>query len=150
MAEEVAGRWPQCDALWMAAAVADFRPETAQPHKIPKRAGAPEIRWAPTEDILAAAGRRKRKEQILVGFAAETRALLESARKKMEEKNLDFIVANDVGRSGVGFDSDRNAVTVLGRDRGPVNIPVASKVEIAEALVDLVHGSGRFDERTDR
>lgn len=141
MAHEVIGVLGKCDVLWMSAAVADFRPEKAAPHKLSKRGGPPEIRWVPTTDILASAGKAKTKGQILVGFAAETRDLLGKARGKLREKNLDYIVANDVSRPGTGFDSDMNAVTLLGRTGRPVRIPLASKVEIAERLLDLVHGA---------
>src|SRR5437867_12001424 len=141
MAAEVARRLPGCGALWMAAAVADFRPEKAVRQKLSKRAGAPAIPWVPTEDVLASAGRRRRKGQILVGFAAETRDLLKNARSKLREKNVDFVVANDVTLRGAGFESERNAVTVLSRTRPPLKLGLSSKEEIAERLVDLVHGA---------
>lgn len=142
MSDAVSGKLRKAGALWMVAAVADFRPRKPAPHKLGKRGGRPDIEWEPTDDILAAAGARKKGGQVLVGFAAETEELLKNARRKMREKNLDFIVANDVTRPGAGFESDSNAVTVLRRQGGrPIVLDLASKDQIAERLVDLVHGS---------
>ena len=142
MAAEVARRFRKCDALWMAAAVADFRPENPAPRKLSKRSGPPEIRWVPTTDIVAEAGRAKKKSQIVVGFAAETGDVMATARRKLREKNLDFIVANDVSRPGSGFDVETNEVTLIARKGKAVRLPLASKVEIAEQLLDRVHGTG--------
>jgi phosphopantothenoylcysteine decarboxylase/phosphopantothenate--cysteine ligase len=142
MAREVARRFPKCDALWMAAAVADFRAEKPAPRKLSKRDGPPEIRWVPTTDIVAEAGRSKKKGQIVVGFAAETGDVTASARRKLREKNLDFIVANDVSMPGSGFDVETNEVTLFARTGKPVRLRLASKVEIAEQLLDRVHGTG--------
>ena len=82
-----------------------------------------------------------RKEKLLIGFAAETEALLESARGKLERKNLDFIVANDVSQPGVGLDADDNEVTLIARDGETRELPRASKIEIAEAILDHVFNS---------
>ena len=141
MASEALARWPRCAALWMAAAVADFRPERAAPRKLSKRDGPLEAAWVPTEDILRSAGARKKPGQILVGFAAETGDPERKALAKLEEKNLDFIVANDVTRPGAGFDVGTNEVTLFPRHAAPVVLPLAAKGAIAEGLVDLVHGS---------
>jgi phosphopantothenoylcysteine decarboxylase/phosphopantothenate--cysteine ligase len=149
MGAEVAARWPAADALWMAAAVADFRPAAPAAVKIGKREGGFAIAWTPTEDILRAAGRTKRPGQILVGFAAETGDPAARARAKLEEKNLDFIVANDVSRPGAGFDSRANEVTLFRRGGEPVAIPLALKGAVAETLVSLVHGAG-MDRESDR
>jgi phosphopantothenoylcysteine decarboxylase/phosphopantothenate--cysteine ligase len=140
-ASEVRRLLPGAGALWMAAAVSDFRPERPAREKLSKRAGPPVVRWAATEDVLAAAGKRKRPGQILVGFAAETGDAVAKARRKLREKNLDVIVANDVTLPGVGFDHDTNAVTVIPRTGRAVPLALASKGEIAERLVDLVHGA---------
>jgi phosphopantothenoylcysteine decarboxylase/phosphopantothenate--cysteine ligase len=140
-AQETLRRLPGSDALWMAAAVADFRPERPARAKLSKRAGPPRIQWVATEDVLASAGRRRKPHQMLVGFAAETGDAVAKARRKLREKNLDFIVANDVAKPGVGFDHDTNAVTVIGRTGRAVTLALASKAEIADRLVDLVHGA---------
>lgn len=128
-------------AVFMVAAVSDFIPEPAA-GKI-KKTGEPltlTLREGP--DILAELSRRK-GETILVGFAAETEALLEGARKKLESKNLDFVVANDVSEPGRGIGSDRNAVVILGRDGSRHDVPEASKAEVAEAILDRIFGAER-------
>ena len=88
--------------------------------------------------LTGAALGSRREENLLIGFAAETESLLENARGKLERKNLDYIVANDVSGSGIGIDADDNAVTILGRDGSVENVPRASKAEIAEAILDRV------------
>ena len=139
MAEEVSRRFPKSDVLWMSAAVADFRPRTVLPHKASKRDGPPQIQWTATEDVLAAAGAAKTRRQIVVGFAAETRRMLDHARAKLREKHLDFIVANDVSKPGAGFDGETNAVTLISAGGPARRLPLASKAEIAEELVEIVH-----------
>jgi phosphopantothenoylcysteine decarboxylase/phosphopantothenate--cysteine ligase len=126
-------------AVYMAAAVADFVPR-AEPSKIKKSGAAPlSLTLEQGPDILAELG-RTRGSEILVGFAAETDDLLANAARKLEAKGADFIVANDVAAEGIGLDADRNAVTVLGRDGFRRDVPEASKVEIAEAILDLTLG----------
>ena len=90
-----------------------------------------------TTDIAAALGARKREGQILVAFAAETSDLKRNARRKMEKKNADLVVANDVTRPGAGFQGDTNAVTIFSRE-GAREIPMNGKREIAEAILDSV------------
>lgn len=123
-------------AVFMAAAVADYVP-VRSPAKIKKSGAAMTLTLEEGPDILSELG-RSRGGEILVGFAAETDDLLENARKKLEAKNADFIVANDVSGEGVGLDADRNSVTVLGRDGSRTEVPEASKGEIAEAILDRV------------
>jgi phosphopantothenoylcysteine decarboxylase/phosphopantothenate--cysteine ligase len=147
LADEVRRRLPGADVLWMAAAVADFRPANPARRKLSKRAGPPQVRWVGTEDVLASAGKAKKRGQVLVGFAAETGGALAKARGKLREKNLDFIVANDVTRPGVGFDHDTNAVTLVDRAGRSVALALASKAEIADRLVDLVHPAARAGSR---
>jgi len=117
------------------AAVADFRPKAAAGQKI-KRKGEMKLELEPTTDILAEVARRKTK-QIVVGFAAETENVLENARKKLASKSLDAIVVNDVSREGVGFDSDRNAVTIISQSE-VVEVPETSKWEVAHRVLDQV------------
>jgi phosphopantothenoylcysteine decarboxylase/phosphopantothenate--cysteine ligase len=101
-----------------------------------KRTGPLSLELEPTEDILAEIARRK-TSQIIVGFAAETQNALENARKKLASKKLDAIVVNDVSREGVGFDSDRNAVTIIAHDE-IVEVPETSKREVAQRVLDQV------------
>ncbi len=126
------------DAVFMSAAVADWVPRAA-PAKI-KKTGAPvSLVLEEGPDILAELG-RTRGDEVLVGFAAETENLVENAREKLRRKNADFIVANDVSRDGVGFESDRNAVTIIGREGEAFEVPEASKAEIAETILDRTLG----------
>lgn len=126
------------DVIVMAAAVADFRPAAAASGKIKKHDGVPEIVLEATPDILAGLGAAKRAGQVLVGFAAETSDLIANAQGKLERKRLDLIVANDVSAPGVGFAHDTNAVTLLRPDAKPVEIDLATKRDVARAVIDAV------------
>jgi phosphopantothenoylcysteine decarboxylase/phosphopantothenate--cysteine ligase len=126
---------PQATVVIKTAAVADFRPKAASEQKI-KRNGEMTLELEPTADILAEVARRK-TAQIVVGFAAETENVLENARKKLASKSLDAIVVNDVSREGVGFDSDRNAVTIISHSE-VVEVPETSKWEVAQRVLDQV------------
>lgn len=126
-------------AIFMAAAVCDWVAQAA-PSKI-KKSGEPlTLTFEEGPDILAELGRSRRGE-ILVGFAAETDRVLDHAREKLARKGVDFLVANDVSREGVGLESDRNAVTILDARGGAREVPEASKGEIAEAILDAVFGT---------
>jgi phosphopantothenoylcysteine decarboxylase/phosphopantothenate--cysteine ligase len=140
------------DVIVMSAAVADFRPKVAAAGKLKKRDGAPEIVLEPTPDILAELGATKRTEQVLVGFAAETDDLIANATAKLAAKRLDLVVANDVGAPQVGFAHDTNAVTLLRPDAEPVEIDLASKRDVARAVIDTITdilGSIRSPHRQD-
>jgi phosphopantothenoylcysteine decarboxylase / phosphopantothenate---cysteine ligase len=126
------------DVVVMAAAVADFRPVAAPSTKLKKRDGVPEITLEPTPDILAGLGVTKPAGQILVGFAAETDDLISNATSKLRAKNLDLVVANDVGAPAVGFAHDTNAVTLLRPGAEPVEIDLASKRDIARAVINMI------------
>src|SRR3984893_14605434 len=126
---------PVATVVIKTAAVSDYRPKTAARQKI-KRKGATTLELAATPDILKELCLRK-ESQIMVGFAAETENVLENARQKLVAKNLDAIVVNDVSREGVGFDSDRNAVTIITRDE-IVEVPETTKWEVAQRVLDQV------------
>lgn len=138
MADACFARFAFIDLVVMAAAVADFRPAVAASGKLKKDGGPPEIVLEPTVDILAELGRRKRNDQVLVGFAAETAAVAEHAQEKLRRKNLDLIVANDVSLPGVGFDHDTNEVLILGADGSARQVPLADKRAVASAVLDSV------------
>lgn len=121
------------DAVVMAAAVADFRPESAAPQKIKKETFDGRISLVPTEDILASLG-RSGKNRVLIGFAAETNDLAGNAVDKLHRKNLDAIVANDVSRSDIGFESDSNEVRVYFSDGTALDLAMAAKDAIASAV----------------
>jgi phosphopantothenoylcysteine decarboxylase/phosphopantothenate--cysteine ligase len=126
------------DVIVMAAAVADFRPVSSADRKLKKRDGVPQITLEPTPDILAGLGANKQAGQILVGFAAETDDLEANARRKLEAKQLDLIVANDVGAPHTGFQHDTNAVTMFAPNSAPLVVPLADKRTIAAAVFDRV------------
>src|ERR1017187_6689706 len=126
---------PESTVVIKTAAVADFRPKAAAVQKI-KRKGEMTLELEPTADILAEIARRK-TSQVIVGFAAETENVLENARKKLASKSLDAIVVNDVSREGVGFDSDRNAATIISQSE-VVEVPETSKWEVAHRVLDQV------------
>jgi phosphopantothenoylcysteine decarboxylase/phosphopantothenate--cysteine ligase len=126
---------PESTVVIKTAAVADFRPKAAAGQKI-KRKGEMMLELEPTADILAEVSRRK-TSQVVVGFAAETENVLENARKKLASKSLDAIVVNDVSREGVGFDSDRNAVTIVSHGE-VIEVPETSKWEVAHRVLDQV------------
>jgi phosphopantothenoylcysteine decarboxylase/phosphopantothenate--cysteine ligase len=135
MHDVVTSQAEEHDIVIMAAAVADFRPIHVAEGKIKKADGVPEIVLEPTIDILAALGRSKRSDQVLVGFAAETSDLRSNAAAKLTGKGADLIVANDVSIPGVGFAHDTNEVTILGADGSVVEIPLTEKASIAEAVL---------------
>lgn len=126
---------PEASVVIKTAAVADYRPRAASTQKI-KRTGPMSLDLEPTPDILAGLARAK-QNQLIIGFAAETENVLANARKKLVSKSLDAIVVNDVSRKGIGFDSDRNAVTILTRDEA-VEVPETTKWEVAQRVLDAV------------
>lgn len=130
--------YDRADVAIMCAAVADYAPETVSDVKL-KRSGEERVlRLKPNPDIAAELGRRKRKDQYLVGFALETNDEETNARLKMEKKNLDFIVLNSLRDAGAGFRCDTNKVTVIGREGEPVEIPCKPKTEVAADIVDIL------------
>lgn len=129
------------DALIMAAAVADYRPEETADHKIKKTGKTLQLSLVPTADVLATVGARRAetgRPHVLVGFAAETRDLLKNARSKLEKKHVDYIVANDVSLAGAGFGADTNIVTILSADGSAISLPQQTKSAVAEAIVQRV------------
>ncbi|NMC80662.1 MAG: bifunctional phosphopantothenoylcysteine decarboxylase/phosphopantothenate--cysteine ligase CoaBC [Chloroflexi bacterium] len=131
----------QADALLMAAAVADFRPQQVAPQKIKKDSGLKRIELEPTTDILAAiAGQRRTGgyPRRVIGFAAESQELLQNAQAKLQAKHLDLIVANDVSSSEAGFEVETNQVTLIYADGRTETTPVLPKTEIAEVIIHQV------------
>ena len=130
---------PEATMVIKSAAVADYRPSKVSKQKI-KRGGVPSmtLELEATADIVAELAKSKQRDaKIIVGFAAETENVLENARKKLLSKSLDAIVVNDVSKPGIGFDSDRNAVTILSQDE-VVTIPESSKSEIATQILKFI------------
>ncbi len=135
MRQAVLDKLPQATIVIKTAAVADYRPKSVAAQKI-KRTGPMSLELEPTADILAEIARHK-KSQIIIGFAAETQNALENARKKLAAKSLDAIVVNDVSREGIGFDADRNAVTIITQHE-VVEVPETTKWEVAQRVLDQV------------
>jgi phosphopantothenoylcysteine decarboxylase/phosphopantothenate--cysteine ligase len=127
------------EVLLMAAAVADFRPAEQLKNKLKKRDGIPGFKLEAAPDVLATlAARRSEKEhpRLVVGFAAESRDLIENAREKMRSKNLDMIAANDISTPGSGFGVDTNRLTLLYADGRKETLPLMSKAEVAETIIE--------------
>lgn len=136
MRKAVEEEFRRADVLMMAAAVADYRPSRPAPQKLKKEAGPLRIELERTTDILAALAPRKGR-RLVVGFAAETENAVENARRKLRDKRLDLIVVNDVSRSDAGFEVDTNAVLLID-PATTVEVPLASKHEVAERILDRV------------
>lgn len=131
----------KADALLMAAAVADFRPMNTASQKIKKDSGVPEIRLEKTPDILAQAAQMKTSSgfpKVIVGFAAESQELIKNAQEKLQSKNLDMIVANDISAKDAGFAVDTNRVSLLYRGGDIEDLPLMSKDEVAAIVVERV------------
>ena len=121
-----------------AAAVADYRPKVRQAQKIKKNDAELTLVLEKNPDILLELGSRKKEKQILVGFAAETQNLLDYAKTKLQKKNLDLIVANDVTCPDAGFNTETNLVKIVARDGSVEEVPLMSKQKVAELLLDRI------------
>ena len=130
-----------CDALVMAAAVADWRPAVISSRKIKKAEAAPVIHLERTPDILRRISARKGR-RLYVGFAAETENLEVEARRKLQEKNLDLIVANDVSASDAGFEVDDNRVVLIANTGTSESLPLMPKQQVAERIVRWIETRG--------
>lgn len=135
MRNAVLREFDQSTSVVMAAAVSDYRVASAATQKIKRGKGTLELRLEPNPDILKELGVRK-DGKLLVGFAAETEELLANARKKLREKNLDMVVANNVAEAGSGFDGDTNIATIVDRTGAVQSLPLMSKGELADRIYD--------------
>jgi phosphopantothenoylcysteine decarboxylase/phosphopantothenate--cysteine ligase len=140
MLEAVLKEAAGCDALIMAAAVADFRPKIQAENKIKKEGGIPQIELEATEDILktvSASGweRGGSRPKVVAGFAAESQSLLENAANKLQSKKLDLIAANDISAAGAGFAVETNRITLLFADGRREALSLMSKQEAAEIII---------------
>jgi len=126
-----------CEVIIMAAAVSDFRPLVVSEHKIKKSNVSLLVALEPTADILERLGGQK-KGRLLVGFAAETDAVVQHAREKLKRKNLDLIIANDIASPGSGFASDTNTVTMIDRAGNVDELPCMTKAELAVRIIEKV------------
>jgi len=128
--------FPESDGGILCAAVADFTPEQRADEKIKRKGDDLVVRLKPTRDIAAAMGQLKSDSQVLVGFALETNDEEVNAERKLEKKNLDFIVLNSLRDEGAGFRTDTNKITIIRRNRTSVPFPLKSKADVAVDIVD--------------
>jgi len=140
MYEAVHERAEQQDILIMAAAVSDYSPLQVADKKIKKDSDSLNIPLAKTEDILKSLGKKKRQNQLLIGFALETHDEIEHAKRKLESKNLDFIVLNSLQDKGAGFAHDTNKITILFRDNQLLSFPLKEKAQVAGDILNQVVG----------
>jgi phosphopantothenoylcysteine decarboxylase/phosphopantothenate--cysteine ligase len=136
MQEVVLAEAKGAEALVMAAAVADFRPKVVAKSKLKKRDGIPQVELEAAPDILlAVAGMKSRKPRVVIGFAAESKNLIENASRKLKSKKLDILVANDISAPDAGFSVDTNRVTLLFPNAKEEALPLMSKSEVAEIII---------------
>lgn len=138
MHEAVMQHFPAVDVVIKAAAVADYRPKVMAEQKIKKEGDTLTLELEKNPDILLELGKRKQRHQTLVGFAAETQSLEENARAKLQKKNLDLVVANDVTQPGAGFGTDTNIAKLLFADGRVVPLPQMEKLKMANRILDTV------------
>ena len=138
--EAVTDRFDTTDVLIMAAAVADYRPVTVASDKIKKKDGDLSLPMRRTTDILAYLGEHRKPGQFICGFSMETENLVENSKKKLQKKNADLIVANNLRDEGAGFGTDTNVVTLV-MEEGIVELPCMSKEEVAEAVLDAIQNA---------
>lgn len=139
MLDAVRAALPEADALVMAAAVADFRPADPAAQKIKKESGAvPRITLEATADVLRATREARRPGSVIVGFALETTDAVENGRRKLEGKGLDLLVVNDATQPGAGFEVDTNRVVLLQPGAEDEALPLMSKAEVADRILDRV------------
>lgn len=137
MAKAVKGCAKEQDIIIKAAAVADYRPKYTADEKVKKKDGELLLELERTEDILGFLGEHKGEGQFLCGFSMETENMIENSRSKLEKKNLDLIVANNLKQEGAGFGTDTNIVTFLSKD-DTVELPIMSKDEVADELLSYI------------
>jgi phosphopantothenoylcysteine decarboxylase/phosphopantothenate--cysteine ligase len=135
MRRAVLEEFPNCTAVIMAAAVSDYRPAESSSSKMKRGRASWELRLEPNPDILKELGAKK-DGKLIVGFAAETDDLTANAKKKLREKNLDIVVANDVTQAGSGFDGDTNIATIVDRSGTSRALPLMTKDELADQILD--------------
>lgn len=137
MFEAVKDNYIDQDIIIKAAAVADYTPKNQSSEKIKKEDGDSSIELTRTDDILEYLGKNKKENQFLCGFSMETENLIENSRKKLEKKNADMIVANNLNVSGAGFGTDTNVVTFITKDKTVEN-SIMSKDKVAEKIIDFI------------
>lgn len=138
MYEAVKENYKDCDIIIKAAAVSDYTPTKVFDKKVKKQDDDLSIEFKRTPDILKYVGEHKNENQIVVGFAAETNDLLDYAKEKIKKKNLDYIVANDISKQGIGFGSDDNEVYIIAKNGNIKKVDKTTKENIAKELLDTI------------
>ena len=138
MQEAMSQRFAKADLIIMSAAVSDHRPETRSKQKQKKEQMRMTLDLVANPDILMELGKQKKNGQTLVGFAAETENLLPNARRKLREKNLDWIVANDVSEKDRGFQSDFNKISLLSKEQNKMDFEYQEKNSLARKIMDIL------------
>lgn len=138
MLQTVLHHLPNADIIIKAAAVADYRPKVVHGQKIKKNTDEFIVEMTKNPDIASEIGKRKRSDQLLIGFAAETEKLREHALAKLEKKRLDLIIANDVTQEGAGFGTDTNKVTLYDRQGREIVFPLLAKAELSRRLMKII------------
>ena len=138
MREALINFFAEAELTIMSAAVSDHRPENLGNLKIKKDKLPDQLKLIPNPDILLELGKLKSSQQTLVGFAAESDDHLDNARKKLEGKNLDWIVVNDISNPTIGFESEKNEVTLLSRKNETFTLPLSTKREIASGILQRI------------
>lgn len=141
MRQALEQRLPETDLLVMAAAPADYRPAEASATKRPRQEGKLSLALEPTDDILQATRGRRKAGSVVVGFALETGDAIAKGRAKLERKGLDFIVVNDALEPGAAFEVETNRVVILDRAGGALEVPLAAKRVVADAILDRVESA---------
>lgn len=137
MYEAVTSRMEEQDIIIKSAAVADYRPAQTAQEKVKKKDGDMSISLVRTQDILQYVGQHKRENQIVCGFSMETENMLENSKRKLEKKNIDLIVANNLKVEGAGFGTDTNIVTIISKEKQE-ELPIMSKEQVANQLLDTI------------
>lgn len=138
MQEAMSQRFAKADLIIMSAAVSDHRPETRSKQKQKKEQMRMTLDLVANPDILMELGKQKKNGQTLVGFAAETENLLPNARRKLREKNLDWIVANDVSEKDRGFQSDFNKISLLSKEQNEMDFEYQEKNSLARKIMEIL------------
>ena len=138
MQEAMSQRFAKADLIIMSAAVSDHRPETRSKQKQKKEQMRMKLDLVANPDILMELGKQKKNGQTLVGFAAETENLLPNARRKLREKNLDWIVANDVSEKDRGFQSDFNKISLLSKEQNEMDFEYQEKNSLARKIMEIL------------
>jgi phosphopantothenoylcysteine decarboxylase/phosphopantothenate--cysteine ligase len=138
MMAAVLSNYEDSDIVIKSAAVADYKPKSYSSSKIKKSENTLNLEFVRDNDILKELGLHK-KNQILVGFAAESNDLLQNAKAKLQKKNLDYIVANDITAKDTGFGTEDNKVVILSQDSSPITLDKMSKKQVARELFNLIN-----------